>query len=112
MDLGRGHAAIRGKSLSTLDDQSAEYTRPPKNERRPASIRPFGAQQCLRLGDGVEREIGADGCDDADRDVRPIAQPLLQERAQWLGAAGFFRGLRKDVFIEEALFGERAKEAE
>ena len=41
-----------------------------------------------------------------------MAQLLLQECTQRLGAARFFRGLRKDVFVEEALFGERAKEAE
>ena len=60
----------------------------------------------------MEREISADRRDQADRNVRPIAQLLLQECTQRLGAACFFRGLRKDVFVEEALFGERAKEAE
>src|SRR5262249_26079790 len=68
-------------------------------------VGPFKAQQYLRLGKGVERKIRATRRDEGDRNVRPAAQLLLQERAQWLGAARFFRGLRKNIFVEKALFG-------
>jgi hypothetical protein len=36
---------------------------------------------------------------------------LCCKSAQWLGAARFFRRLRKNIFVEKALLGERAEQA-
>ena len=56
-------------------------------------VRPLQAQ---RLGKGMEREISSNRRDEGDRNVRPVAQLLLQ--GQWLVAARFFRGLRKYIY--------------
>ena len=47
--LGRGHAAIRGKSLSALDDQSAERARSPKA----SADRPHAGPSILIAGCGT-----------------------------------------------------------
>ena len=76
-------------------------------------IRPLGAEQGFRPGDGVKREIGADRRHQADRNVRPIlaasAATAPRSRSARLVSS---RGLRENIFVEEALFGRARKKGQ